>query len=826
MAVADVDRHVLESLVRAVASSHSRLDAFARAALRMRVPGPRQVLSQGIAPDASLDELLAEVRATPAARIAERAPARVSNAVPANAVADWWRALARVVALQGLTATDRTDGLRLYEVARLLSPVSTWPTEDARAYAQLQWAAGDRERLRGDDDLLEALDAEDRDSILVDLEADAHGVGSAPWAHALARMLGPVPAVTADSGKGTWFDGLRPVEPPEPVDGPLVTVIMSAFRPGPEILTSVRSILDQSWTNVELIVVDDASGPEYAGILNHIAQLDPRVQILIQPENGGTYRARNHALTVARGEFITFQDSDDWSHPERIERQVRRMLDKPDLPAVMSRSIRCTPDLELQLLGHRTTRPNVSSLMLRRSTVEALGSFDHVRKAADSEYELRITAHYGRRVPVMSDLLAFVRLDPDSLSRSDFKPGWWHPARYAYRDSFRHWHRAVARGAAPWLAAEAEGRRFPAPRAFLRADEHGGVAGPLDLLYVADWREVGGIQSALVQHMREAAVRGSRIGIMHLESIRALDCGSDAVCFEISELQHEGTVIRVLPGDAVAVRRLVLSDPGLLTFPPAPMTAMHVEEVTILASTPPMTSSRDHRYAPAAVTHAATAIWGADPSWTPIGRSVRAALGGIDGVRLSPHDFSFALPSHLASPRTVTGDRPIIGTAVGFSEDDLPAQVEKIFRVIPDDDRIDVRLIATHGRASRVVSHIPRHWLVFHPGETAERDLFRQVQFFILPADATEEIEVVPRVIEAVSTGALVIVPPSFAEILGDAAIYAAPEEALEAAKMLFMKPDEYAAAVSRAQASLRRRFSLPSADSGDVCSTTDGTQR
>ena len=826
MAVADVDRHVLESLVRAVASSHSRLDAFARAALRMRVPGPRQVLSQGIAPDASLDELLAEVRATPAARIAERAPARVSNAVPANAVADWWRALARVVALQGLTATDRTDGLRLYEVARLLSPVSTWPTEDARAYAQLQWAAGDRERLRGDDDLLEALDAEDRDSILVDLEADAHGVGSAPWAHALARMLGPVPAVTADSGRGTWFDGLRPVASPEPVDGPLVTVIMSAFRPGPEILTSVRSILDQSWTNVELIVVDDASGPEYAGILDHIAQLDPRVQILIQPENGGTYRARNHALTVARGEFITFQDSDDWSHPERIERQVKRMLDKPDLSAVMSRSIRCTPDLELQLLGYRTTRPNVSSLMLRRSTVEALGSFDHVRKAADSEYELRIAAHYGRRVPVMPDLLAFVRLDADSLSRSDFKPGWWHPARYAYRDSFRHWHRAVAHGAAPWLSAETKGRRFPAPRAFLGGTAHEGDTGPLDLLYVADWREVGGIQSALLQHIREAAVHGSRIGIMHLESIRALDCGSDAVCREISELQHDGTVVRVLPGDAVVVRRLVLGDPGLLTFPPAPMTEVRVEEVAIVAPTPPITSSGRHGYAPMAITETARATWGVEPRWVPLGPRTRAVLNGIDGIRVASNDFAFVWASPLSTPRRPHGERPIIGTVVAVGEDLPPDPEEHVLAVLPDDDRFDVRLIAPRRLLARRVTDLPRHWLVYHADEIAQRDLFHQVHFFIPTAGGADEIQVVSRVIDAVCAGAIAIVPPAFADTLGEAAIYAAPEQTLEVVRMLFAKPDEYAAAASRAQAALRVRFPHSSTDTGDVGAATNWVER
>lgn len=804
----DVDPAVLDAEVIAIAVSRSRLDAFAAAALRARVWGARRVLAHGIDPRLSLAELLAEVRSSPAERLAKTALARRAQDVPAEAVPRWWRALARVIALQGLDQSDRQDGLRLYDIARVMAPVTSWTTGDAQTYAQLLWSTGDRPRLRADRDLIAALDIEDRHSLAVDLAADAKGIPSTEWTDALARMLGPVPGVTVDPAAASPFDGLRPIRVPDPVDGPLVSVIMSAFRPGPEILTSARSILDQSWTNLELLVIDDASGREYREVLDQVAALDPRVRVLIQAENRGTYGARNRALPETRGEFVTFQDSDDWSHPERLERQAQRLLDDPALPAVMSRSIRCTPDLELQLLGYRTTRPNVSSLMLRRSTIETLGFFDHVRKGADSEYELRIGAHYGRRPPVMPDLLAFVRLDANSLSRSDFKPGWWHQSRFAYRDGYRTWHRSIATGSSPWLSSEAAGRQFLAPRAFLRGTDHHHDDRPFDLLFVADWREVGAAQSALLQQIRAASSRGDRIGIMHLESLRALEVRSDGLCREIGDLQIEGVVTRVLPDESFVAMRLLLGDPSLLNHAPARMADAEVRRVTVLAFEPPRDArSSGVRYAPALVNATAASLWGVDPEWVPGSEDVRAALAHLGGARLAPADFAGCHVAQEARPARTRRARPIIGAAVGLGEDLVPDTPDAVLALFPDDDRFDVRLIAWPPRLAEMLGRVPGRWLVFRPDEITQRDLHRQLDFFVSPTGADREDQVIPRVIDAVSAGAIAVVPRSFERALGGAAVYADGDEVSREVRRLFADPDEFAARLADARTALRDRF-------------------
>ncbi len=81
--------------------------------------------------------------------------------------------------------------------------------------------------------------------------------------------------------------------------------------------TAVRSILQQSYSNLELIIVDDASTDSTPQLLMEIERSDPRVKVILKTTNDGTYVSKNTGLLQAQGEIIALQDSDDWSHPDR-----------------------------------------------------------------------------------------------------------------------------------------------------------------------------------------------------------------------------------------------------------------------------------------------------------------------------------------------------------------------------------------------------------------------------------------------------------------------------------------------------------------------------
>lgn len=257
------------------------------------------------------------------------------------------------------------------------------------------------------------------------------------------------------------------------VDGPLVSVIMSTYRRGTEIEASVRSVLNQSYQNLELIIVDDASGSEHSKTLENIADLDLRIKIHRLPVNGGTYVARNFGISQAHGEFITTQDDDDWLHPLRLEEQVSAITNTPGAVASRSEAMRAKPDMTFFWPGYERRRLGASSLLFRRSVIDAIGYFDEVRKGADSEFTERIQKFIHPIVDVAKPL-SLTRLDTHSLSRSDFRYGWRHPDRDLYVTSYRGWHEQLKAKEASNLAFPVEpvGRLpFYAPESFLKRDD-------------------------------------------------------------------------------------------------------------------------------------------------------------------------------------------------------------------------------------------------------------------------------------------------------------------------------------------------------------------
>ncbi len=105
-----------------------------------------------------------------------------------------------------------------------------------------------------------------------------------------------------------------------PAPTPVVSVLMTTFNGAGFIGASIASVLAQSFSDFELIVVDDGSTDTMAQVLAGIG--DPRLRVLRQAVNGGVVAARNAGFLAARGRYVAALDHDDLSHPERLARQV------------------------------------------------------------------------------------------------------------------------------------------------------------------------------------------------------------------------------------------------------------------------------------------------------------------------------------------------------------------------------------------------------------------------------------------------------------------------------------------------------------------------
>ncbi|WP_246166685.1 glycosyltransferase family 2 protein [Marinobacter salinexigens] len=104
----------------------------------------------------------------------------------------------------------------------------------------------------------------------------------------------------------------------------LVSVIMPAYNAESTILESCRSVLNQSYDNIELVVVNDGSTDGTLSKIEELRHSDPRV-VLVTLKNGGVSKARNFGISVARGSFIAFLDADDIYDKEKVKKQVKAL---------------------------------------------------------------------------------------------------------------------------------------------------------------------------------------------------------------------------------------------------------------------------------------------------------------------------------------------------------------------------------------------------------------------------------------------------------------------------------------------------------------------
>ena len=101
---------------------------------------------------------------------------------------------------------------------------------------------------------------------------------------------------------------------------PELSILMLAYNSGDYIGQSVRSLLDQTYKDFELIIVDDNSTDETAEIINSFDDL--RIKYMANRENKGVAYCRNKALKMAKGNFVSFFDSDDLAHPDKYQKQI------------------------------------------------------------------------------------------------------------------------------------------------------------------------------------------------------------------------------------------------------------------------------------------------------------------------------------------------------------------------------------------------------------------------------------------------------------------------------------------------------------------------
>ena len=599
---------------------------------------------------------------------------------------------------------------------------------------------------------------------------------------------------------GTFFDRITSAPPTDQyrVDGPLVTVIMSVFKPDQSLRTALESLINQTWRNLEILLVDDCSPPEFEETIHEATELDDRIKLLRMPQNGGTYKIRNYAMARAEGEFIAFQDSDDWSHPERIARQMIPLLEDDACMATFSRSIRVYPDLGVNNVGNKAMRLNASSIIFRRDRVlEELGDYDEVRKGADSEFSHRLELVFGEGSVQLLDVpLALVQLTRTSLSRSEFRFRWEHGSRVAYRESYKHWHLQIERGRESPLLDPKAARRFHAPERVLHPGEPAG--GKCDVLLVSDWRSGIGRYHGADHEVRALVQAGLSTAVAQTESIRFALRRRQPPMEAVMGLQASKQTRHALWSEPLHTRLILVRDPELLSLPrPSGMVNLSAARLVIAATHPPRAPENGWlTYDPAVVESNARQLFGAEPVWLPAHGGIAEALTfeGAKAEILPSRKLAVVAPVRRRSFRGNRADnRPVVGTtAIEVPNKDRPT-LEKLMELLPCDNSYDVRI----RMPAEVVQELggkrvfPPNWLILTDVEASS--FLCQLDFYVGVPMRSWGPELSWATLEAMANGCVAILDPAYEEFFGGAALYTGDHTAKSQIDALTRNPAAFA---------------------------------
>lgn len=263
------------------------------------------------------------------------------------------------------------------------------------------------------------------------------------------------------------IQGLPAVRVDEPEK---VSIIMPIYKAADQVQVAIQSLLAQSYRNIEIIAVDDCSPDQTFKVLQDLAQSDSRIKAIQMPVNGGAYAARNYGLALAVGDFVTTHDSDDWSHPQKIEAQVAYLKKHEQVMGCVVHWVRAEPNLQFTQNWRpegSLTHWSHSSFMFRKQVPQELGGWDLVRIGADTEYIWRMQAHFGKAsfAKIQADIpLAFALDEASSLTRTKATHvrTVYFGLRHIYRQVAAWWQRYQP---SLKLSANEKERPFKAPRA-------------------------------------------------------------------------------------------------------------------------------------------------------------------------------------------------------------------------------------------------------------------------------------------------------------------------------------------------------------------------
>ena len=369
-----------------------------------------------------------------------------------------------------------------------------------------------------------------------------------------------VSTVMLDEGELPVLDRLSCDAVPGSVDGPLVTVIIPTHDPGPEIFTSVRSIIAQTWLNLEILVMDDGSAAEFIPRLRQLEDADPRVFVIRSTQQRGANYVRNVAVSqYSHGDFVTVHGDRGWSHADRITSQVSHLLESNELGCVC-RKASLTDDGKFTRTGSTVAYFSIApdSVVLRRSAFQQIGFWRPAPVNSDEDFCSRLQDAQQRPLHTLGSAhLVLSRISEEPLFSSDSMRG-FKVAKLRWCD---------------WLArCEDEGNKRNGRTTYVGTGvaSHAGIPhnasvtstsrASFDRVIAAHWGEENPEIDAAVDLARQLLATGHSVGLLHVDS--PLYGAAQGVSQAVADLVDGGAIPVAVEDDILVEQTIVLEPLG------------------------------------------------------------------------------------------------------------------------------------------------------------------------------------------------------------------------------------------------------------------------
>jgi len=601
-----------------------------------------------------------------------------------------------------------------------------------------------------------------------------------------------------------------------------VSVIFPVFKAADHLDTAIRSMRAQSYTNLEIIMIDDASPDDSWAVIQRHAAEDDRIVALQNSENIYAYRTRNRGLHRATGEFVTAHDSDDWSHPDMIARQVERFA-QSNVRGVFGTAVRvkqgCRTVIDPQRPDLKFMRRCYPAFMARREELLALGGWDEVRVGADGELVQRLSLKHGdKSVDTLdgSAPLTLQRTHDASLTQTTETSfaSQTYGLRKTYSIQQAHWRQQQIKSDESLKIKREDAKKpFPVPALMLRPARENRE--DYDLVLVSDFGLLGGTRRCNEGYISSATAEGLRVGLIHYprwgKKLGAINEMYHDLCYQ-------DNVDLLTKEDRVRAPLVLIHHPPIMKYRMDMVPSIDCDIVAMLVNQSPMElwSEKPYLYDPQTVSGNCRHLFGKDPIWISISGRVHNTLESLGGYepmldRIWFPPFSGEVTEghqHATDVREIR-----IGRHSRDHWTKWPASLKDTKAAYcANADGIEAHFLGGAKRKAKGFGVRPRNWNVSEFDTMPANDFLDDLDVFVnfMHHDYIEEFG--RNTMEAMARGKPVILDHNLVDTFGDAGLYCDHAEVEQNVRRLMANPHLYKAQVAKGLEFVRKNCSQDTA--------------